>query len=445
MYVLYNLILLAGAPFLALYWGFQAIFRGKVRRGLADRLGFPHISRNPKNLPTLWIHTVSVGEAHAAAPLVQELKNRLPSWRLVLSTVTETGREASNRRIPQIDERLYFPLDFPGSVRRSIQRVQPQLAIILETELWPNFIRTLDQLMIPSALINGRISPKSFIRYRRIRPLMIRVLERMAVFGMQSESDAERIRALGAPPNRVRVGGNLKFDGAANSDPPKPQEKLDIKRDLGLSEKAPMLVAGSIHPQEGEAILDGYEQLLLSYPTLQLILAPRHPERANELLDDLRNRNIEFHLRTDFRKKMPEHSGKPRVLILNTLGELNKAYCASDVAFVGGSLFPWGGQNPLEPAGFGIPVLFGRHMHNFEEAERALSKPNTSRISAALRIDGPLEDAGKQLAAATSHILDSPAKAMAMGVQGRTVVETQAGAARRYAEWVTDLAEGQKA
>ncbi len=445
MYTLYNLILFACAPFLALYWGFQAIFRGKIRQGLADRMGFPHISSNPNNIPTLWIHTVSIGEAHAAAPLVQELKNRLPSWRLVLSTITETGREAGNRRIPQADERLYFPLDFPGAVHRSIQRVQPQLTVILETELWPNFIRAHDQLMIPSALINGRISPKSFNRYRRIRPLMIRVLERMAVFGMQSESDAERIRALGAPPNRVRVGGNLKFDGAANSDPPKPQVKLDVRRDLGLSAKAPILVAGSIHPEEGGAILDGYEQLLSSYPTLQLILAPRHPNRVDRLLGDLRNRNIEFHLRTDSRQKTLGHSEKPRVLVLNTLGELSKAYCASNVAFVGGSLFPWGGQNPLEPAGFGIPVLFGRHMHNFEEAERALSEPNTSRIPAALRISGPLEDAGKQLAAATSHILDSPARATEMGVQGRTVVETQAGAARRYAEWVTELAEGQKA
>ncbi len=445
MYALYNAILFAGAPFLALYWGFQALFRGKVRRGLAERMGFPRLPDNSRNLPTLWVHAVSVGEIHAAAPLVRELKHLLPGWRLVLSTVTVTGREAGIRQIPEADGRFYFPLDFPGSVRRSISRVRPQMAVILETELWPNFIRALDQLKVPSVLINGRISPGSFRRYHRIRPLMKCALERVTGFGMQSESDAERIRALGAPPHRVRVGGNLKFDGAAASDPPDTREKRDIRKDLGLSEEASVLVAGSIHPEEGGAVLDAYEQLLASHPTLQLILAPRHPDRAVRLVGDLRTRKIAFHLRTDGPRETTDRPGKPAVLILNILGELGRAYRAGDIAFVGGSLFPWGGQNPLEPAGLGLPVLFGRHMHNFEEAGRALTEPDGDQVSAAFWIDGPLEDAGKRLAAAAAQMLDSPTDARAMGERGRAVVEAQAGASRRYAEWVAGLADGREA
>ncbi len=443
MYFLYNLCLAAGLPILAAYWIFQALFRGKVRRGLRDRLGFPDLSAAPGDTPTVWLHAVSVGEVHAAAPFVQALKRKLPGWRLVLSTVTETGREAGVRRIPEADARIYFPLDLPGPVAAAVRRVKPRLVVVLETEIWPNFLWRLFAEGIPTVIVNGRVSPRSFRRYLRVRPLMARVLSKVTGFGAQSEADARRVTRLGAPPERVRVMGNLKFDGAAESEPPGPEEKTAVRKALGLSKDAPVWVAGSVHPKEEAPVVDAYRSLLMTHPSLQLILAPRRPDRAGAIADLLRGRKVPHLLREEGGGEAG--GGEPArapVLVLNTVGELVSAYRAGDVAFVGGSLFPWGGQNPLEPAGIGIPVLFGEHMQNFEEAVRALMETPSGGVSAALQISGSFDGSASRLAEAVGRILDSPETAQAMGERGRHVVRTQAGAAERYADWVAEISAG---
>lgn len=448
MFFLYNALLMLGVPLLAASWGVRALFRGKVRRGLRERLGFPAappFSPPPgargggPGSPALWLHAVSVGEVHAAVPLVRALRERLPGWRLVLSTVTETGREAGLRRIPEACARIYFPLDFPWAVSAAVGRVNPRLVVILETEIWPNFLRCLRSRGIPAVIVNGRISPRSFRRYARLRPFMACALGCVAGFGMQSEDDARRVLALGAPADRVWVGGNLKFDGAASVEPPTPEEKRALRRELGFPEGGPVWVAGSVHPEEEVPVVDAHRTLWKARPDLRLILAPRHPERATEIADRLRRRGVPFRLR-----KSGGEGGAPgaSVLVLDTLGELGRMYRAGDVAFVGGSLFPWGGQNPLEPAGLGVPVLFGEHMDNFAEAARALTEEGPAGVSAARRIEGRLDGSAKRLAEAVALLLDSPDLAAAMGERGGEVVRAQAGAAARYADWVAEIASG---
>ncbi|MFQ5914343.1 MAG: 3-deoxy-D-manno-octulosonic acid transferase [Nitrospinota bacterium] len=437
MFFLYNALLTAAVPVLAAYWGFQALFRGKARRGLRERLGFPDLPAVSNGPPTLWIHAVSVGEVHAAAPFTRALRGKLSGWRFVLSTVTETGREAGVRRIPEADMRIYFPLDFPWSVSAAIRRVNPSLVVIVETEIWPNFLRRLRSAGIPAVIVNGRISPRSFRRYVLIRPFMARILASVTGFGMQSESDARRITELRAPAERVRVGGNLKFDDAAEARPPGPEEKKALRKELGFPEDARVWVAGSIHPDEEAPVVEAYRALLKAHPGLRLVLAPRHPERASAIGDLLRSRQIEYHLRTGGQQREDAS-----VLVLNTLGELGRTYRAGDIAFVGGSLIAWGGQNPLEPAGLGLPVLFGGYMHNFEEAARVLAEAGPGGVSGARRIEGPLHGSAARLAEAVSELLDSPDLASAMGQRGREVVRAQAGAAERYAEWVAEIAAG---
>jgi len=291
--------------------------------------------------------------------------------------------------------------------------------------------------------VNGRVSPRSFRRYLRVRPLMARVLSKVTGFGAQSEADARRVTRLGAPPERVRVMGNLKFDGAAESEPPGPEEKTAVRKALGLSKDAPVWVAGSVHPKEEAPVVDAYRSLLMTHPSLQLILAPRRPDRAGAIADLLRGRKVPHLLREE--GGGGAGGGEPArapVLVLNTVGELFTAYRAGDVAVVGGSLFPWGGQNPLEPAGIGIPVLFGEHMQNFEEAVRALMETPSGGVSAALQISGSFDGSASRLAEAVGRILDSPETAQAMGERGRHVVRAQAGAAERYADWVAEISAG---
>jgi 3-deoxy-D-manno-octulosonic-acid transferase len=439
MFFFYNLLLTAAIPFIACYLGFQALFRRKIRRGMRERLGFPKIRPAEPNQSTFWLHAVSVGEVHAAAPFARALKDKLPGWRFVLSTVTETGRDAGARRIPEADARIYFPLDLLWSVSAAIKRVRPNLVIILETEIWPNFFNRLRIQGIPVFIVNGRISPGSFRRYVWLRLFMARVLRSVAGFGMQTETDARRITELGAPPERVRTTGNLKFDGAASAEAVTLEEKKAVRQELGFAEEAPVWVAGSVHPDEESPVIDAYLSLLKAHPDLRLVLTPRHVERASAISSLLRQRGIVFRLREG------NGNGEPRdapVLVLNTMGELGRTYRAADVAFVGGSLIPWGGQNPLEPAGLGVPVLFGEHMHNFEEPARALTEPGATGEVAARRIEGPLNGSSARLAEAVGHLLASPDLAERMGERGREVVRAQAGVADKYAEWVTEIVAG---
>ena len=291
--------------------------------------------------PRCWIHAVSVGEAAAAAPLVRGIRGRWPALGIVVTTVTPTGARIVAGELGRVATHRYFPIDLPGPVRRALGAVRPRFFVGMETELWPNFLRALASRGVPSMIANGRISDRSFKRYRLVRPLVARMLARITVFAMQSEEDARRIIALGAPAERVVVTGNLKTDLV-----PAPSS-TDWEALLGLGPDDLLWIAGSTHRGEEAAVLDVFERLRPQFPALRLVLAPRHPERAAEVERLIAERGLRPIRRTALG---PGGAARGAAVILDTVGELADLYRLAAVVFVGGSLVPAGGHNMLEPA-----------------------------------------------------------------------------------------------
>jgi 3-deoxy-D-manno-octulosonic-acid transferase len=336
--------------------------RSGYRAGIGERLG--RYGADLPAEPRCWIHAVSVGEAATAVPLVEALARRWPGLRIVMTTVTPTGARIVADRLDGRVSHRYFPLDLPGPVRRALDAVRPRFFIGMETELWPNFLRALAARGIPSMVANGRISDRSFRRYRRVRFLTSRMLRDVAIFAMQSEEDARRIIALGAPPERVVVTGNLKTDLA----PPDAGAEVIWQRLLGLREDDLVWIAGSTHRGEDAVVLDAFLRLRARFPRLVLLLAPRHPERVPEIEGLVSERG----LGAVRRSALPGARERGAVIILDTVGELAQLYRVATVVFVGGSLVPTGGHNMLEPALARKPVLFGPHTSNFRESADSL-------------------------------------------------------------------------
>jgi len=356
MFGAYNVLLVLFSPvILALL-----LAKKRCRPGLRQRLGW--LPQGPAaewgDGRTIWLHAVSMGEATAAVPLVQQLKARYPDFRIVVSTVTETGRETVLRRLGGQAGHLYFPLDYPWAVRSVLDAVRPRLIIIVETELWPNFLREAAARGIPVILANGRLATDSFTGYLRLRFFFRHVLAAFTLCSMQTDRDVERIIQLGAAPERVVRTGNLKYDQAPQAAPVRIS-----KHDLGVAESEELFVAGSTHPGEEEAVLDCYRRLLDGAPALVLVLAPRHIERADAVCAAARLRGFDALRRT----RLSPLSG-PRVIVLDTRGELASLYREATLVFVGGSLVDVGGHSPLEPAAWGKAVVFGPHMDHFAEA-----------------------------------------------------------------------------
>ncbi len=412
MYFIYNLLLLLLSPALWSYYLFQKAIRGKYREGLGERLGGLRGWDVGGSGSTIWLHAVSVGEVHVAAPLVRALRARLKGTRIVVSTVTETGRRTAEKRLKEADRLFYFPLDYPWVVRDVLDTIRPDLYVSMETELWPNLLKELDRRKVPALLVNGRISPRSFRGYLCIKPFMRGVLSKISVFSMQSEADAQRIVALGAEPGRVKVTGNLKFDGTpAFLDE---EKRRGIRRELGLPDGRTTILAGSTHRREEEWVAEAFLKLREKHPSLLLILAPRHPERVPEVRSLLLARGLEVRLRT----QAPPPGEHPPVLLVDTVGELPSLYALASLAFVGGSLVGAGGQNALEPAAQRVPVIFGPHMENFSEVARLLSEGG-----GCIQLTGP-----EGLLPALENLLRNPQKGAAMGERGARVVEAHRGA-----------------
>ena len=365
MLVLYNLLIHIASPFLLGYYAGRARLRGKELDGFQDRMGFSYDRLQEKigKRPVIWIHAVSVGEVLVAAPFIHALQVRYPGHFLLVTTVTSTGRAMLQQRLPEVEATRYFPLDLPIAVNRALNAVRPALFVALETEIWPNFIAALKRRGIPAGIVNGRISPGSFSRYRRIRWFMRGVLARLDFLGMQTREDADRITAMGGPADRVTVMGNMKYDGASLS----PPGKLDhLKKVLGYEEGTfPLLwVAGSTHAGEEAMVLEAYRMARVKFPHLKLAIAPRHPERFSEVAGLIEGAGFPY-------RRLSE-KGDPllewKVLLVDTLGDLQPLYSLAAAVFVGGSLVPTGGHNVMEPAAWGKPVLFGPHMFNFADA-----------------------------------------------------------------------------
>lgn len=362
----------------------------------------------------------------AIVPLVQALRTRYPHDRLIVSTVTETGREAVEQRLTGIAEHCYAPLDFPWVVSRVVRVLNPRLFLFVETELWPNLLRCLDRRGIPCVMVNGRLSSQSFEGYRRIRPLMAHVLSHVRLFLMQSERDVERIAALGADPGRVVRVGNLKFD--------RPDEtglaRNAVNRvSLGIQEDVPVVVAGSTHPIEEEALLTGFGQVLARWPQTVLVLAPRHIERASEIETVVRGRGYAVTRRSRMNGATGGSIGKSQVVILDTRGELAQVYALATVAYVGGTLAPVGGHNLLEPAFWGKPVLFGPHTDHCEELASVLLK-----AGAGVRV-GNGSEFGRQVEQLLSNV---PVRDR-MGEAARRVMAENCGALERSLDLLEPL------
>lgn len=417
--LLYNTLLILATPIILCI----LLAKKRCRRGLRDRFGLrisPVLEPSGERRPLIWIHAVSLGEVVAVTPLVKELHRNHPDHRLIVSTVTETGREAVEQRLAGIAEHRYAPLDVPWAVSRAIAEWQPVLYAFVETELWPNLLWTLRDRQVPTVMVNGRLSSRSFAR-QHIAGLISfyrSVLRSLTLCLMQSERDVQRIVALGADAGRVHRTGNIKFDQ------PMPTMAADVslRAELGLREGESLLLAGSTHAGEEEALVTAYRQIVVTHPNAVLMLAPRHIERVADVVTMIQAAGLPV-----LRKSRLDSVGSgPRVIILDTRGELARAYHEATAAFVGGTLVPVGGHNLLEPAVWGKPVLFGPYTdHCAEIAMLLLESGGAVRVSGA-------EDLARTVCA---WLEDSSARRQVGEAARQTVADNQ-GALRRSMELI---------
>lgn len=434
MYFLYSLALSLFSLALLPYFIYQALRHGKYAGSLSERMG-----RLPENLrhadrPVVWVHTVSVGEFNAARPLIAALKERLPAHALLVSTTTLTGQRLARaeRAIP-IDGVFYFPFDWVRTVRRALDHINPEVVIILETELWPNFLRECRRRGALTAIANGRISPRSYRRYLWARRFIARVLGEVSLLIMQSDADAERACALGAPAHLVRVCGNLKYDLPAPSDSPDLYRELDDQ--FALSSSRAVIVAGSTAPGEEKILLDRFARIRsrTGLEDARLIIAPRHPERFDEVAGLI--------ARSGFRLARRSQGGSPssEVILLDSIGELSFIYRFAAVVFVGGSLVPRGGHNIIEPAAFAKPIVVGPHTENFRQivsdfaAGGALVQINESGDAGAKSFDREV-----------IRLLTDREEAQAMGSRARDILLRNRGATRCTVAAIIDMKQAKE-
>ncbi len=413
-YFLYNVLLILASPIILLI----LLAKKRCRRGIPQRLGWYPRDRVDSTVTTatIWVHAVSLGEVVAAVPLVRNIHARYPDRRIIVTTVTETGREAVEQRLAGIAEHRYMPLDFPWVVAAVLRIFQPSLFLCVETELWPNLLRALARRGVPVLLVNGRLSSQSYRGYRFIRPLMQQMLASVTHCLMQSRRDAERITALGAPAERVICTGNIKFDQPL---PHLQDTDADSLRALLLAGQEDLLVAGSTHPGEEDQVLACYQRVVQQHPTLVLLIAPRHIERVGQLEAAAKARGLIVVRRSVLATGVSVQG--PRVVILDTRGELAAVYRDAVVAFVGGTLVPVGGHNLLEPAMWGKPVLFGPYTDHCADIADLLIRAGGGR-----RVQN-----GEDLATQVAVFLRDQTERERMGEAGRQVVLENRGALNR--------------
>ena len=422
MYLVYSLLTFLIFVLVSPYFVYQAIRYKKYIGSLRERLGYLPISFNLDGEESIWIHAVSVGEALTARALAADLKARYPRLRLFLSTTTIPGQQVARASLGSVvDAVFYFPFDWAFIVRRTLDLVKPRVFIMMETEIWPNLLRLCRKRGVKTAVINGRISSRSYPRYRLIRPFFRRVLSDIDRFCMQSEESARRLVDLGADPARVTMTGSLKFDsleapvhgGAAGLAHGKPRERL--LRFFRISGSRTVIVAGSTMRGEEAAVLKAFKRVKDTRSHVLAILAPRHPERFAEVERLARDAGFV----TARRSELPIDA-EPRadVVVLDSIGELAQLYQVATVVFVGGSLADHGGHNILEPAIFGKPVIFGPHMQNFKEiAEAFLANGAAIQVRSEQELDDTI-----------LTLVRDPVQRARLGAAARALVEANRGA-----------------
>jgi 3-deoxy-D-manno-octulosonic-acid transferase len=415
MYTIYNIILSILSVVFAPLACAALLLRKKYRAGFREKCGM--LKPRAGDGRPIWVHAVSVGEVMAAVPLMKEMKQRFPDVPLVVSTITETGNQTAHRNLKQADRIIYFPFDYPFIVRRVVRAVNPRVFIMLETEIWPNFLRELSRRSIPVLMISGRISERSFRNYKLFGFFFKQVLAQVSRLCMQTAEDAQRIIDIGAPQERVLVGGNIKFD--LQVPPITLQEQERLRSDFGFAPDQQVFIAGSTHKGEEEIIIAVFSAIRRRFPQAALILAPRHPERFDEVDVLLRQSGLLYARRTVLNQG--PRARELSVILLDTIGELFKTYSMGTVVFIGGSLVPIGGHNVLEPAVFGKPVIFGRHMHNFREIARMLLQKHAGIQVAGL----------EQFIAQTLHLFENPDACREIGQNAFNVIQENSGAVSR--------------
>ena len=372
MWLLYECVLIL---FFLLYLP-KALWRRRLpHRGWRMRLGrYPASVRQAlTGRPVIWLHAVSVGEVLAARPLLEGLAAARPADALVVSTVTPSGFQLASTQRLAASTVIYFPLDLRACVARSLETIRPRALLLMESELWPVMIRLAKVRGTAVAVVNGRISPRAFRRYRWVKRWFQGILNDVDLFLMQSQLDADRLLQLGAPPAKIRVVGSLKWDASLGARPT-PEALQTAAQRLGLNGRQSVLVAGSTHRGEERPILQAFQALRNRHPHLRLIIAPRHLERLSEVEQLAQDAGS-----TAVRLSTMPVSGAWDVGIVDTFGQLPTYYGLAAAVFVGGSLIPHGGQNPLEPASLGKPVIFGPSMHNFAEIAQQLLERRAAR------------------------------------------------------------------
>ncbi len=370
MFFIYNIFLIVLAIIFSPVAAAAFLFQPKFRAGFRQKIGFYKKSSSEKK--SIWIHAVSVGEVNATENLIKAVKREFPGYDLVVTTVTATGQEVAGKRLKNTADIIsYFPYDFSFSINSAINAFNPALVIIAETEIWPGFIAQLHRKNIPVMLVNGRISPNSFKGYRKLRFFFKKVLEKFSLILMQTETDRERIVKIGAPDSITGVMGNLKFDIARQLDENAVNE---LKKSLKIGENR-VLTAGSTHQGEDEMVLNVYNLLKKEISGLKLLLAPRHPERNENVLGLIKSRGFKYGLRSQ-----KQGFDEADVILLDTMGELGQLYSISYLAFIGGSFSGTGGHNPLEPAIYDVPVVSGPTVFNFRNIYRFMTEAGAAKI-----------------------------------------------------------------
>ena len=416
MYVVYSLLILMFGAIASPYLVYQAVRYKKYIRSLGQRMGYLPVSFNLDGEDSIWIHAVSVGETMTVRALIADLKRRYPNLRIFLSTTTMAGQQVARRNVQDVDAVFYFPFDLTFIVRRTLRLVKPRLFIMMETELWPNLLRQCKRTGVATLMVNGRISNRSYPRYKLVRPFFKKVLADVDRFCMQSEESARRVIDIGADPSRVVVTGSLKFDSLekpAAASLERGQNR--VLRYFRMTSGRPVIVAGSTMREEEQYVLQAFRRIKSSVTNPLLVLAPRHPERFSEVAQLARDQAFVTTRRSD----LPiDAEPRAEVVVLDTIGELAQVYQVATAVFVGGSLVDSGGHNILEPAVHGKPFVFGPHMHNFKEIADAFVAND-----AAIQVNSP-----RAMEEALLALLTDPVRRARLGAAARALVESNRGA-----------------
>ena len=429
MRLIYNLLFNLGFALSAPWYFLKMYRRGSWQAGFGERFGLydGKLKQALTNRQVVWFHAVSVGEVNLCTQLIRAMEPLLPLHKIVVSTTTSTGMGLLRERLPAHITKIYYPIDRRKHVQRAVGLINPEVVVLVEAEIWPNFLWSLQRRGIPHFLVNARLSERSFRGYRRFRFLFGELFAGFAGVGAQNEADARRLRELGCRPEAIHVVGSLKFD-AARIDDPNPLDIPSLLGQLGVGPESQVLVAGSTHDGEERILAAMHLRLKSRFPNLFLVLVPRHHERGAAVGEELRSLGVRFVFRKDLRPTTRHAAGSLDCLLVNTTGELRHFYTRADIVFVGKSLTAQGGQNPIEPAALGKAVVFGPHMENFPDIA-----PAFVRAGAALQV---ADEAG--LETALTRLLEQADERRTMGQRAQAVVRENQGSIGRTVSMILE-------